>query len=233
MNRFKTYLHYFSRVEWIIWSVSILMVLCSFWISGEKELLTLFASLIGVTSLIFCAKGNPVGLILMILFSTVYAVISYFCAYYGELITYAGMTLPMSIVSLVSWLKNPYRGNKAEVKVNRLAPQELIPMVALALVVTFAFYFILRALGTESLIWSTISIATSFVAAYLAFRRSPFFSLAYAANDVILIILWILATVKDLSYLSVVICFAAFLINDIYGYISWSRMQKRQAEKES
>lgn len=28
--------------------------------------------------------------------------------------------------------------------------------------------------------------------------------------------------------LSVVVCFVAFLVNDIYGYISWQKMQMRQ-----
>ncbi len=63
---------------------------------------------------------------------------------------------------------------------------------------------------------------------YLTFRRSAYFALAYAANDVVLIVLWTMATLTDVSYLSVVICFAVFLINDIYGFISWSRMRKRQ-----
>lgn len=63
----------------------------------------------------------------------------------------------------------------------------------------------------------------------LTFRRSEYFAVAYAANDIVLICLWILALQEDLSYLSVVACFAAFLINDIYGYISWRHMAKRQA----
>ena len=75
---------------------------------------------------------------------------------------------------------------------------------------------------------STISITTSFIAAYLTFRRSPYFALAYASNDIVLIVLWVLASFKDISYISVVICFVVFLVNDLYGFISWLRMMKRQ-----
>lgn len=71
-------------------------------------------------------------------------------------------------------------------------------------------------------------MATSFLAVYLTFRRSPYFALAYAANDVVLIILWTLAAREDISYLSVIICFVLFLVNDLYGYVSWKRMEKRQ-----
>lgn len=77
---------------------------------------------------------------------------------------------------------------------------------------------------------STVSVTTSFIAVYLTFRRSPYFALAYGANDIVLIILWVMATAKDRSYLSVVVCFVMFLINDLYGFINWRRMQKRQKE---
>jgi nicotinamide riboside transporter PnuC len=78
------------------------------------------------------------------------------------------------------------------------------------------------------MLFSTLSVTTSFIAVYLTFRRSPYFALAYAANDIVLIVLWILAATKDVSYLSVMICFVLFLVNDVYGYISWRKMEQRQ-----
>ena len=69
---------------------------------------------------------------------------------------------------------------------------------------------------------------TYFSKGELTFRRSPCFALAYAANDVVLIVLWTLAAVEDISYLSVIICFVMFLVNDLYGFISWKRMEQRQ-----
>ena len=190
--------------------------------------MTLAASLIGVTSLIFNAKGNPFGQFLMVIFSILYGIISFTSAYYGEMITYLGMTAPMAVFALITWLKNPYNGNKSEVKVNRLKFKEIIFMMLLTAVITIIFYYILAAFHTANLIPSTISVTTSFLAVYLTFRRSAFFAVGYAANDIVLIILWILAAIADISYLSVAICFVMFLINDTYGFINWSRMQKRQ-----
>ena len=77
---------------------------------------------------------------------------------------------------------------------------------------------------------STLSVTTSFVAVYLTFRRSPYFALAYAANDIVLIVLWVLASISDVRYVSVIVCFIAFLVNDIYGFINWHRMKIRQRE---
>ena len=95
-------------------------------------------------------------------------------------------------------------------------------------VITVAFYFILAAFHTANLIPSTISVATSFLAVFLTYKRSPYYALAYAANDVVLILLWTLAAFTDINYLSVIICFVTFLVNDIYGYINWTKMQNKQ-----
>lgn len=228
MSEIKKIINYFSKAEIILWSVSVFFIIVSFFIFDKSNFLTLVASLVGVTSLIFCAKGNPFGQVLMIIFSIIYTFISFTFSYYGEMITYLGMTMPMAVVSLISWLKNPYKGNKAEVKVNKLGIKEIPFMIILTISVTVAFYFILRAFDTANLFPSTISITTSFVAAYLTFRRSPFFALGYAANDIVLIVLWILATKENLSYLSVVICFIVFFFNDLYGFFNWLKMQKRQ-----
>ena len=65
---------------------------------------------------------------------------------------------------------------------------------------------------------------------YLTYRRNPWYAVAYACNDIILIVLWVLASLEDISYLSVVVCFIAFLANDIYGFINWRSMEKRQAD---
>ena len=229
MEKFKNLLRYFTAGEWALWGSSVALIVVSFCIFDRANWLTLAASLIGATSLIFCAKGNPAGQALMIVFSILYAVISYTFAYYGEMITYLGMSMPMAAVALVSWLKHPYKGNKAEVKVNRLQAKEHILMWVLAAAVTAAFYFVLDAFQTANIIPSTVSVTTSFVAVYLTFRRSPLYALGYAANDAVLIVLWSLATLEDVTYLSVVICFAMFLANDLYGFINWNRMQKRQS----
>ena len=226
--KFKNLINYFNLAEKLIWSISVFVIVITFFIFENDGYLTLVASLIGVTSLIFCAKGNPFGQALMVVFAIIYSIISYSFQYYGEMVTYLGMSLPMAVFALVSWLKNPFNDNKAEVRVNKITPKEIVFMFFLTLVVMLVFYFILKHFNTTNLIPSTFSIATSFLAAYLVFRRSPYFALAYGLNDVVLIFMWVLASLKDVSYISVIICFIVFLVNDLYGFVSWIKMQKRQ-----
>lgn len=224
----KELINYFTKFEIALWSCSILAILLSFCLFDKENYLTLIASVIGATFLIFNAKGNPIGQFLTIVFSILYGIISYSFAYYGEMITYLGMTLPMASFALVSWLKNPYNNNKSEVKVNKLSRFEIAFMLVLTVIVTVIFYFILKYFNTANIVPSTVSVTTSFLAVYLTFRRSPYFALAYAMNDLVLIVLWILASISDISYLSVVVCFLVFFVNDTYGFISWKQMEKRQ-----
>ena len=228
MAKIKSALSYFSKSELILWFFSILLIAVSFAAFDRENYLTLAASVIGATSLIFNAKGNPIGQALMVVFSVLYGIISYTFSYYGEMITYLGMTAPMAVFALISWLRNPYNENKSEVKINSIKRTEVIFILLLTAVATFIFYFILKYFHTANLIPSTLSVTTSFLAVYLTFRRSAYFALAYAANDIILIALWILASLSDISYISVIICFVAFLANDIYGFINWLKMKKRQ-----
>lgn len=227
------YFNYFSTFEKILWLFSILSISASFYLLDNSNWLSLIASLIGVTFLIFNAKGNPIGQFLTIVFSILYGIISYSFSYYGEMITYLGMTAPMALLALISWLKNPFKGKRSQVKINRISKKEIGFMIALTAVITIVFYYILSAFNTANIVPSTISVTTSFLAVYLTFRRSPYFALAYAANDLVLIILWALASVEDISYASVLVCFIVFLVNDLYGFLNWKRMEYHQLSERS
>lgn len=219
---------YFTKGEIALWCGSVALITGAFFAFGGEGVPSLIASLIGVTSLIFCAKGNPFGQVLMIIFSLFYGAVSFTFAYYGEMITYLGMSAPMAVVSLVTWLRNPFKGARSQVRVNRITLFETAFMLLLTAAVTAGFFFILRAFNTANLIPSTFSVTTSFAAVYLTFRRSEFYALVYALNDVVLVVLWVLASLSDRSYISMVICFAVFLVNDIYGFINWRRMRIQQ-----
>lgn len=223
-NPFKT----LTKLEWMIWIISLIIISISFLLFTNKNIITLFASLIGVTALIFIAKGDPLGQFLTIIFAIFYSIISFKYKYYGEMITYVGMTAPIALLTTISWFKNPYEKGKNEIKVSIIRFTTLIIILFLTLIVTIGFYFILKYFNTSHLFISTISIATSFFASTLTFLRSPYYGIAYGMNDVVLIILWILATIADNSNFPMIICFIAFLVNDCYGFINWQKIKHRQ-----
>lgn len=231
MQKIRNPFKQLNRFEWTLWAVSAIMVIAAFLIPEKKDIPSLIASLIGVTALIFIAKGMVLGQALTVAFAVGYGIVSWSQRYYGEMITYLCMSAPMAISAIVSWVKHPYK-DSAEVQVGKLSKRTWLFLSLAAAIVTVAFYFILQALGTANLLVSTLSVTTSFFAASLTFLRSPYYALGYSANDVVLIVLWVCSAVSDLSYLPMVLCFVMFLLNDLYGFFNWKRMEKRQAKNE-
>ena len=217
-----------NRFEWALWLTSIAVITLSFILSGGGDWLSMTASLIGVTALIFVAKGYVLGQVLTVVFAVFYGIVSYFFRYYGEMITYLGMTAPSAIATAIAWMRHPYQDSR-EVEVCRVTLVQIRNLILLTAAATAFFYLVLRAMGNASLIVSTISIATSVVASCLTFMRSPYYALGYASNDLVLIVLWSIAAAQDISCLSMLLCFVMFLLNDLYGFFNWRRMLKRQS----
>ena len=138
-----------TKKEWGFWMCSLIIMIASNVLPGDFDVLTLIAACIGVTSLIFAAKGNVWSQILMIIFSILYGIISWQFRYWGEMITYLGMTM----------------------------------------------------------------------------LRSSYYAMGYATNDIVLIVLWILASIHEPRYISVTIIFVIFFCYDMYGFVSWKKRE--------
>jgi nicotinamide mononucleotide transporter PnuC len=223
-NPFKT----FKPLDYIVWFSSLAIILVYSLVVEEKNALSIITSLIGASSLIFVAKGHPIGQFIIIIFATLYGIKSLTFHYYGEFITYVFMSLPVALLTAISWLKHPFEKGQGEVKVENLNAKKWLTLVFSTIVVTTIFYFVLKALSTPNLIVSTISIATSFSACMMLLFRSPYYAVFYGVNDIVLIVLWSMACKQDITYLPLVVCFCVFLLNDTYGFISWLLMKKHQ-----
>lgn len=216
-----------TKFEWGLWIFSLVAVITSFIAVKNTDYATLAVSLLGVTSLIFAAKGDVFGMMLMIAFSLIYSFVSFSFGYYGEMIIYLAMQLPSSVLSLISWLRHPGEKGTAEVQVGKFKRIYIYILIPLAIAVTVSFYFILKAFNTANLIPSTISVATSFVALYLMILRLPAYAIAFIFNDIVLIVLWSFACAENLNYMNLVVCFSIFLVNDTYTFICWTKRKKR------
>lgn len=81
-------------------------------------------------------------------------------------------------------------------------------------------------IGTNSV--KTYSNGNVSPIAAMPFGMNAFTVETRPANDLVLITLWIMATVESPSYLPMVFCFAQFFVNDMYGFFNWSRLRKQQ-----
>lgn len=229
MDKIKKIFNYFTITEKFIWLGSFLLITILFFIFDSSNLLSYISSIVGITALIFMAKANPIAHILFIVFSAFYAYMSFINAYYGEVFDYIILTIPLSIISLISWFKNlNTKNNILETKISSINIKQTVFISILSITVAIIMYFILKYFGTSNLLISTFSVTTNFFAASLSIKRSHYFALAYAFNDIVLIILWSMQLANDFSYIIMVVYFFITLLNDIYIFISWIRLRDKQ-----
>lgn len=208
---------------------SVIAITLCFAFGVDKNVFAYIVSIVGVVSVLLVAKGLAIAPIINVVYSVLYSILSILQCYYGEAIIYLGLMIPISVISIISWLKNRSKEQKEVVSVNNIKGIEYLYLSIITVVATIGFYFLLKALNTNELIVSTLSLVSSAVASYLMLRRCSYYAIGFIINDIILIILWIFAVISSgIGYLPSVISFCVFLINDIYGFIHWKIEEKKQ-----
>ncbi len=222
----------FTKFELALWMSSMAVIVIAFLLSGNKNYFYMIGSLIGAVMLIYNSKGDVIGQFFVVAFCIFYGIVSYSFRYYGEMITYLCMSGPMAVVAIVSWMKNPFKeGDNSEVEIYKVNRKDCLTVGISSVLVTVAFYFILKAFNTNNLVLSTVSVLTSFAAVAFTYKRSPLYAVSYMLNDVILIGLWSLAAMENSEYIAMIVCFAVFFVNDLYAFLNWIRIYKKQIKE--
>lgn len=218
----KSYLKSWNKFEITLLLLSIILII-GLGIYLDCGLLATIVPFIGFFSALNQAKGHVIGQIVGILLAILYSIMSYNNKYYGEVIIYLLVILPLYISGTYTWLKN--RNMKSEkVKQNTLKKKEWNILLIVNLILFIGLYFLLKYFNTNNLLVSTISMNINLTATYLLVRRSRYSFLFYLINAFILLILWGLP-VLDGNIILLPMAFDAILllINNIYGLHSWSK----------
>ena len=124
--------------DWALWLCSLAVVAVSNFLGGDVDPLTLIAALTGVTALMLAAKGQVFAQYLMIVFCLLYGAISCRFRYWGEMLTYLGMSLPMAVWSAVTWRRNTAHEAGSAVAIRRLTGRDMALLVLATAAVTAA-----------------------------------------------------------------------------------------------
>lgn len=177
------------------------------------------------------AKGKNLGQVFGIIITILYSIVSFKNKFYGEVIIYLFMMLPMFLIGIVSWLRHKNKETNS-VEVNTISKKEWIIVAILFIAIFIVIYYLLKLFNTNELIISTISVLASLFAIYLQIRRSRYSFSFYMINDVILIILWGIPVIKgNLMLLPMVLNPIINFINDSYGFYNWQKLEKKQKEE--
>ncbi|MBO4228764.1 MAG: nicotinamide mononucleotide transporter [Clostridia bacterium] len=216
--------------EWVLWLLTVGPVVAVFLLVPDPDWLTLCSAVIGITSVLLIAKGWVLGEFLTAAFTGFYGAVAAFNGFYGEVISAFAITLPLSVLSIIAWIRHPFP-ESGEVEVGgRIPKKQIVLLLVMTPLIAVSFFFLLRSLGTVNAEIGTASVALNAAAAFMKIARNPYFPLVYGVNDLVLITLWVLASLSDSSNIPMVACFLGFLISDIYAWISWIQMKARQKQ---
>ena len=223
--------------DWTIFEICLLVIspiiVLSVGIVFHSDALTIITSIVGIICALLLAKGFVLGQFFGVAIVVLYSIVSFKNAFYGEMIIYIVIMLPMYIWGIVEWVK--HKNNKTEsVEVNSIKWKEWLIVSFCAVAIFVGFYFLLKALNTSELIVSTLSVVDNVFAVYLLARRSKYGFVSYIVNDLILIVLWgIPVLYGNLLVLAMLINPIVNLVNDSYGVINWTRLQKKQKDESN
>ena len=197
----------------------------------KSDVLTMMTSIVGIICALLLAKGLILGQFFGIAIVILYSIVSYKNGFYGEMLIYLIIMLPMYIWGIIEWLKHK-NGETKSVEVNSIKWKEWLIIVLCSIVAFIGFYFLLKSLNTNELIVSTLSVVDNIFAVYLLARRSKYGFVSYIINDLILIVLWGIPIIQgNLLLLAMLINPIVNLVNDTYGVINWNKMQRKQKDK--
>lgn len=198
----------------------------------KSDLLTTICSIVGIVTALLLAKGKNLGQIFGLLIVALYSIVSFKNGFYGEVIIYLFIMLPMYIIGIVSWIRHQSKETNT-VEVNEIKKKEWIIVSFVSVVVFIGIYFLLKLFNTKELFISSLSVIDSLFAIYLGVRRSKYSFHFYVLNDLILILLWGIPVISgELLLIPMVFNPIINLINDLYGIYNWRKLENIQKRKE-
>ncbi len=223
----KEYFKSWNKFEIVLVLISIISIII-FGIIFKSGITTIACSSISIITAMLQAKGKIESQFFSIIVCLLYSYISYKSKYYGEVIFYIFIMLPMSIGGIISWMKHKSEKTNS-VEVNEINKKEWISLIIICIISFIVLYNLLEYFNTSELLVSTFSMIVSLLAVYLLVRRSKYCFIFYLLNDIILIMLWGLPVIAgNFLLIPMVIDPIALLISDTYGSFNWNKIEKEQ-----
>ena len=191
------------------------------------------------------SRGKIVGIYIGLIECFMYIYICYVSGLYGEIIKMCALNIPLNIFAIISWTKSlkeqkkkKYSDTKEEssVVIKKLKAKSYIWIALGSVVLYVGFYFGLKAIGSNALIFSTAVLTLTVFAKILSglrYKENYLFSLAAGILSTLMWIEVIVTSAKsgsfDYSILLMVLNSLAIVTNDIQGYSIWKAMYRKIA----
>lgn len=220
MKKLRNYCKSWNKFEISLIILAILLIL-GIGVILNCEMLSIVVAFLGIFSALNQTKKMVFGQVTGVILAILYSYMSYMNRYYGEVIVYMLVILPLYIVGIYTWSKNK-DSKTEEVKQSEIYLKEWLVLLIINIILFIALYKMLKYFNTNQLIISTISMNLNLCATYLLVRRSKYCFIFYLINAFILLTLWGIPVINgNIKVLPMIFDALLLIINNIYGMIKW------------
>ncbi|MBR9705788.1 nicotinamide mononucleotide transporter [Candidatus Pacearchaeota archaeon] len=222
-NYFKDWTLY--EKSWLIIFTIINLYLFYVW---HDTLIGLTASLTGMVCVILTAKGKISSFYFGLINILTYSYVAYQSAYYGDVMLNMLYFLPMTFFGIYFWSKNMNKKQNKNVKVKSQTWKQRITWFSIAIVALLVYGLILKIInGTLPFIDSATTIF-SIIAAIMLNKRLTEQWIYWIIVDILSVIMWLYIFMRGETDISMLVMWSAYLVNAVYGYYNWKKLEKRQ-----
>jgi len=197
-------------------------------LSHSWDTLGFIVAVFGIVNLVLCAKGNIINYIFGIVYNAIYVYIAFSNSLYADAATYAFYYLPMQFVGWFNW-KKKLNEESGTVKVFRLnLKQALIVLTIFAVTIPLLGYILSLPMIADAQPYADAATTiVSFVAMFLMVKAFYEQWYIWVMLDVLQCIKWVIATVngQEHAYM-MLIMFAFYAANAVYGLFEWKKLSK-------
>ena len=224
----------FKEWTWFerIWLLLFSIVNVFLYLKWDSGLIGLISAMSGMLCVVLVAKGKISNFVFGIVNTATYAYISYGYGLYGESMLNALFYLPTQFIGLWMWQRhrsvNKVRDEDIEIK--RLSVKGWAIVIASVVVGAYAYMHVLMALDAQQVRIDSVAVVMSVVAQILLTLRYAEQWVLWILVNLLSIVLWVVTLSQSGgSDYTMPVMWTAFLINSIYGWINWLKLQQGKA----
>ena len=225
MNKLKTLLR--NEVSgwkaWeVIWLSVALAIIIALGIFGHDTAMGIVSSTTGLAYSILSGKGKLSAYLCGLINATLYAIISYKAALYGETMLNAIYYVPMMFVGFFTWAKHMNDDTK-EVRKRKMKWSGRLIVVASIAAGTVAYGFILKALGDTMPFIDAFTTVASVVAMIVSVRMFVEQWVIWEVVNLVTVYMWLMAYLQGGENLATLVMWALYIVNGLVMLVKWQR----------
>ena len=187
----------------------------------------------GIINLVLCAKGNIWNYLFGIIYNAIYVYIAWKSRLYADSAIYLLYYLPMQFLGWAHWKKNQNQEDGA-VNARHLDRKTALVLLAIAAVLIPLFAWVLSLpFIADSQPWlDSVTTVVSILAMYMMVKAIAEQWYIWIVLDGVQVVKWAVATANGEEHAALMlVMFAFFLANAVYGLIQWNGLAKRASDQ--